>query len=229
MLSGSPEGTPAGFFDVDGTLCSTNVIQAYLDFRIRGSSALRRWAWLAFYVPKLPYYAFLDAWSRGRFLRTFYRSYVGVHLSDLERWAAGAAEHYWKPRLFSQALQRVQHHRAQGHRIVIISGGIEPVVQPLADILEADALIAAQPEVKDGRLTGRLIEGSLSGQRKAHATHQVSATLGIDLERSFAYADSYSDRKALESVGHPEAVNPDRQLRRLARRMGWPIHTWRHR
>jgi phosphoserine phosphatase len=92
-----------------------------------------------------------------------------------------------------------------------------------------DALIAAQPEVEDTRLTGRLIDGPLSGKRKADAMHQAGDSLGIDLEQSYAYADSYADREFLECVGHPVAVNPDRRLRRVAQRRGWSIRNWRHR
>ena len=41
---------------------------------------------------------------------------------------------------------------------------------------------------------------------------------GYDLERCFAYSDSVTDVPMLEAVGHPYAVNPDKELRRLAPR-----------
>ena len=43
---------------------------------------------------------------------------------------------------------------------------------------------------------------------------------GIDLAASYAYSDSESDLPMLESVGHPVAVNPDRELDRVARERG---------
>ena len=46
---------------------------------------------------------------------------------------------------------------------------------------------------------------------------------GYDLERSYAYSDSVTDVHMLEAVGHPHAVNPDKDLRRIARDRGWPI------
>ena len=55
----------------------------------------------------------------------------------------------------------------------------------------------------------------------------LSDSLGIDLEHSYAYGDSYADKEFLESVGHPVAVNPDRRLKKLAESRGWPIHNWR--
>ncbi len=221
------KGTPACFFDADGTLASSNVLLAYLDFRLHDSSLGKRWARLASFLPKLPYYALLDTLSRERFSEAFFHNYANVDRSELERWAAGAAERYWKPRLYPEALQQLHQHRVQGHRIVLISGGIEPVLKPLADIVKADVLVAAQPEVEGDRLTGRLVDGPLSGERKARAEQQVADSLGIDLAQSYAYADSYSDRAFLEGVGHPVAVNPDRRLGKMARRRGWPIRIWR--
>ena len=46
---------------------------------------------------------------------------------------------------------------------------------------------------------------------------------GIDLAESFAYSDSESDLPMMRAVGHPVAVNPDRELERVARQEGWRI------
>jgi phosphoserine phosphatase len=52
---------------------------------------------------------------------------------------------------------------------------------------------------------------------------ELAAREGIDLARSTAYSDSHTDLPFLEAVGHPVAVNPDRELRRLAAERGWPV------
>jgi HAD superfamily hydrolase (TIGR01490 family) len=217
----------AGFFDVDGTLGSTNIVLAYLAFRYHRTSRLRRLAFFSLFLPKVPFYAVLDTISRERFCEVFYRSYASVSQSDLELWATEAGRRFWDERLFPDALRQIDDHRAQGHRIVLVTGGLEPVLQPLAQMLEPDAMVAAQPEIEDSRLTGRLVGGPLSGDKKARAAQEVAADLGVDMQQSYAYADSYADREILECVGHPVAVNPDRRLRRMARRQGWPIRKWR--
>ena len=222
-------GQPAGFFDVDGTLGSTNVVLAYLAFRADGASTLSRWAQVGLMITNLPYYMLLDWLDRDRFCHVFYRRYARVRQSDLEGWAEREGERFWNPRLFPEALEKLDEHRAQGHRIVLVSGGIEPVLRPLADALGVDALIATRPEVNGTHFTGRLIDGPLNGERKAQGMRKVSETLGLDLDRSYAYGDSYADREFLETVGNPVAVNPDRRLRKLAQRRGWPIQRWRHR
>ena len=133
-MEGKPVGdAAAGFFDVDGTLGSTNVVQAYLNFRFHRSSRLQRWLFAILLMPKLPIYVTLNAISRAWFLKFFYRSYAKVDLSALKEWAAEAGEEFWNERLFPDALRQLHEHRAKGHRIVLVSGGIQPSLAPLAE------------------------------------------------------------------------------------------------
>jgi len=50
---------------------------------------------------------------------------------------------------------------------------------------------------------------------------------GIDLGGSYAYTDSIADLPMLEAVGHPVAVNPDKELRKQAEERGWDIRDFR--
>ena len=50
---------------------------------------------------------------------------------------------------------------------------------------------------------------------------------GVDLSSSYAYSDSITDLPMLEAVGHPVAVNPDRDLRRIAAERGWHVRDFR--
>ena len=52
---------------------------------------------------------------------------------------------------------------------------------------------------------------------------ELAEEVGYDLERSYAYSDSITDVHMLETVGHPHAVNPDRELRKVAASNGWPV------
>jgi hypothetical protein len=46
---------------------------------------------------------------------------------------------------------------------------------------------------------------------------------GLSLAESYAYSDSITDEPMLRAVGHPFAVNPDKELARVAREAEWPI------
>ena len=212
---------------MDGTLGSTNIVLTYIAFRNDGAARMERWLRIASVVPKIPYYKLLDRMSRNLFCTVFYKKYADVNRAELDAWAQRDVERYWHGRLYSGALGKLEEHRQRGHRIGIVSGSLEPVLEPLADALGADILVATEPEVDGSRLTGRLVGGPLNGENKAVALRRLSDSLGVDLEHCYAYGDSYADKEFLESVGHPVAVNPDRRLKKLAKSRGWPIHNWR--
>ena len=89
-------------------------------------------------------------------------------------------------------------------------------------MLGADKVIATRMEIVDGKYTGD-IEYYAYAEEKARAIRELADERGYDLERSYAYSDSVTDVPMLEAVGHPHAVNPDRELRRIAAAEGWPV------
>jgi phosphoserine phosphatase len=82
--------------------------------------------------------------------------------------------------------------------------------------------VATRMEIVDGRYTGD-IEYYAYAEEKARAIRDLAEQVGYDLESSYAYSDSVTDVHMLEAVGHPHAVNPDRDLRRIAAARGWPV------
>ncbi len=51
----------------------------------------------------------------------------------------------------------------------------------------------------------------------------LAASARLDLAASAAYSDSATDEPMLAAVGHPVAVNPDKELLRTARERGWEV------
>jgi phosphoserine phosphatase len=100
-------------------------------------------------------------------------------------------------------------------------------VRPLARHFGAAGVIATRAQVgEDGRYTGEL-EFYAYGAHKADAIHELAARVGLDLKGSYAYSDSITDVPMLEAVGHPVAVNADKDLRRLAEERGWERRDFR--
>ncbi|MER2093143.1 MAG: haloacid dehalogenase-like hydrolase, partial [Saccharopolyspora rectivirgula] len=73
----------------------------------------------------------------------------------------------------------------------------------------------------------RLVGELLHGRAKAHAVRALAASEGLDLRRCTAYSDSANDLPMLSVVGTAVAVNPDPQLREIARSRGWEIRDFR--
>ena len=131
------------------------------------------------------------------------------------------------PLIYAEALELIHDHRTAGRLICIVSSSPEEIVEPLARMLDVDRWIATKPKVVDGRYTGDL-DFYAYGPAKAEAMEQLSLELDIDLAGSFAYSDSPTDLPMLELVGNPVAVNPDRNLRRIASERGWRIDHFRN-
>lgn len=216
----------AAFFDVDGTLLKSNIVEYLAFFQRRLLSPWRWRLWIAGVVAKAPIYLALDHLSRTAFCRFFYRGYCGMEAPVTAGLGGRLFEEVIRPRLHAQALRQIDSHREQGHLIVLLTGSLDFIMQPLAELIGAHHLIAAKLEEVDGRFTGKLVEAPLSESGKAEAVFRFARTQGIDYRNSFAYGDSISDLNMLECVGNPNAVNPDRRLRALAQQRGWRIYDW---
>ena len=127
-----------------------------------------------------------------------------------------------EPIIYDEALELIEEHRAAGRKVYIVSASPEEIVAPLGEFLGVDAAIASRARVEDGRYTGEM-DLYAYGPNKAVAMRRVAAEENIDLLRSWAYSDSATDIPMLETVGNPVAVNPDRELLKIARERSWEI------
>jgi len=126
-----------------------------------------------------------------------------------------------EPIIYGEALELMTAHRAEGRLVVIVSASPEEIVLPLGRYLGVDEAIASRPLVdSDGRYTGRM-EFDAFGTAKVMAMKDLARRRGINLAASYAYSDSATDLPMLEVVGHPIAVNADRELARVAAERGW--------
>jgi fatty acyl-CoA reductase len=110
--------------------------------------------------------------------------------------------------------------------VLLLTGALDVVVEPLAELLDVD-LDCARLLVKDGRLTGDLARPPAAGEARATLLEDYADARQIDLRESFAYADAISDLPMLERVGTPVVVNPDPRLSQIADQRGWRVERWR--
>jgi HAD superfamily hydrolase (TIGR01490 family) len=151
---------------------------------------------------------------------------TGWDKAEVEEVVREALEKVVDPYIYQEALDLIALHRALGRRVYIVSSSPEEVVRPLAERLGVEEVIATLAETKDGKYTGNL-QFYCYGEDKGQAIREAAEREGIDLAGSYAYSDSITDRPMLEAVGNPVAVNPDRELRRLAEQRGWQIRDFR--
>lgn len=132
-------------------------------------------------------------------------------------------------RIRPEARRLLDLHRQTGRATFIVSAAPQEIVGPLATALGMAGGIGTRAEVADGVYTGRLAGPFCYGVGKVVAMEELARWDGLDLSQCYAYSDSASDLPMLEAVGHPVAVNPDKQLERHARRHAWPVVHFRQR
>jgi HAD superfamily hydrolase (TIGR01490 family) len=219
----SPGEAGAAFFDLDRTL-------------MEGSSAFQfgRAAYRAGLLGRRQLLA--DAWANARFrlrgatdddthaLRSrISASLKGTRTLDLERLGAAVLAGIL-PRVYPQVLSLAHAHQDAGRRVYIVTAASKELAQILAQVLVFDGALGSEfSEVVDGVFTGRPAGLFVYGSGKARAIERLAGEQGIDLRASYAYSDSASDLPMLQAVGHPVAVNPDRELARVARQEGWEV------
>ncbi len=217
-------GEVAAIFDVDGTLVGSNVVSYYAWLKTREMHPAARPFWLAAFATKIPYYWGLDKISRTHFNRAFYKNYAGWETERAKHLGQESFHCFTLDRMFPDALQQLRDHKESGHRVVLLSGALDFLLEPMKDLVD-DVLCASLAE-EDGVYTGELSGTPIAGDARARMLASFARRRNLDLSRSYAYADAISDLPMLEAVGNPVAVNPDRRLRAAAEDRGWQTREW---
>jgi HAD superfamily hydrolase (TIGR01490 family) len=213
----------AAFYDVDGTLIKTNIVHAFAWYARHQPTLLGSLKKSAKTALSIPMFMAADKLSRKWFNQLFYGYYAGEPEDRLIVLAEELFEDVIKPSIFPRTKDLIEEARRAGLRNVIVSGGLDFTVRPLARWLGVDDFIANTLEFENGYATGQLGKPFVAGATKAQIMRDYAAKHDIDLGKSWAYTDSYSDYPMLAVVGHPTAVNPDFRLRTVARSYDWPV------
>lgn len=216
-------GKIAAFFDVDGTLVKTNVIHAYAYYAVNLPSLSDRFTRALRLAAALPFYGLAEAVNRKTFNDLFYKNYEGISEDRLIALGEELFDNVIRRSIFPKMKELVARGREQGIHQVIVTGALDFSMAPLARYLGVDHMQANQLEYRDGFATGTVRHPLLAGPTKAHWIVKYAKEHDLALDRSFAYADSYSDYPMLSLVGRPCAVGPDRQLRAAAKAFDWPV------
>lgn len=130
-----------------------------------------------------------------------------------------------EPALRPAAMALVEHHKARGHRTLIVTATNEWITEPIARRFGVDDLIAVRL-ARDARGYTGEIAGTPSFQHgKVVRVGQWLRAHGLARAqlRIVFYSDSCNDLPLLEFADEPVATNPDERLRAIAIERGWRI------
>ncbi len=164
-----------------------------------------------------------------RLVRRLARALTGVSEATLEELGQRACRKHLEKTLYREAVELVETHRRQGHRLVIVSAASRYQVEPIASLLGIDEICCTRLAVEDGQFTGEVIAPLCYGEGKVMAARRVLRRVGGRLGDCWFYTDSSADLPLLKKVGHPVAVNPSERLAVHARNQHWPQLQFRSR
>lgn len=209
------------FFDLDGTLVSGFTATAHAGDRIRRRQA-RAGEVLGVIEAAVRYRL-----GRMQFERLLVRAagYLrGESIRELDEVGERLFAEHITSRVYPQMQEVVQAHQRHGHAVVLSSSALTIHAEPVARYLGIGQVLCNRFEVDErGVLTGDIIKPVVWGAAKAAAVQRFCVANGVDLTKSFFYADGDEDAALMSLVGQPRPVNPRPGLAALATERGWPV------
>lgn len=221
-IQASPEGPEIGaFFDLDGTLVAgfTGVLMTQDRLR-RGQMSVGEFIGMvqAGLNHQLGRSEFEDLIGKGA------RMLHGNSLSDLDELGERLFVQSVQKRIYPEMREMVRAHMARGHTVVLSSSALTVQVEPVARFLGISNVLSNKFETDDdGLITGEVKRPIIWGPGKARAVQKFSAENGVDLAKSYFYADGDEDVALMYLVGNPRPTNPAGKLEAVAIKRGWPV------
>jgi len=221
-IAAAPPGPTVGaFFDLDGTLVAGFTPTAHAADRIRRGQA-RIGEVLGVVEASLRYK--LGRMQFGPLLTRAARFLRGESLAELDAVSERLYADHTAARIYPVMRKVVEAHRERGHTLVLSSSALSIHVRPVARDLGIEHTVCNTFELDDrGLLTGRVNRPIVWGHQKATAVEDFCRHHGVDLARSYFYADGDEDAPLMALVGNPRPVNPRAGLAALAASHDWQV------
>ena len=212
-------------FDLDNTLLSTDSDHAWGEFLLEQGV-----------VDPIAYREanerFMADYNAGKldmaaFLEVALKPLADNSPEQLSAWHQQFMVSKIEPHILPKAEELLARHRAQGDTLLIITATNRFITAPIAERLGVDNLIAVNPEVKEGRYTGRVSGIPSFREGKVTRLNQWLEQQDLSMDGAWFYSDSHNDLPLLEKVDHPVAVDPDDTLRQVAEERQWRIMSLR--
>jgi HAD superfamily hydrolase (TIGR01490 family) len=208
------------FFDLDRTIINTNsgnilVLKAYRKHLLNTRGLLK--AITQGYKYRLHIRdTHLIIEEMGRWLK-------GKDTEALENLCREVSQKLIDRNMRKEVLREIDYHRNNGGIIIILSSAIEQICKHFGERIKADGMICSRMESINGILTGKPDGKFCFDEEKKIRLVKYCEEHNSNPSSAWYYADSIADLQALEAVGNPVCVHPDRRLRKNAVSKGWRI------
>jgi HAD superfamily hydrolase (TIGR01490 family) len=214
------------FYDLDGTLCSLNLVHSALFILANLGEWTARAGYLLSFAARAPRLYLAERKDRRLLNEVLFESFQGISADRLFALGEEYCERVLLKNLYPDAVGILAANREVGLEPVLVTGSPDFIALPLARHLGVGHVAANRLLMSRGRATGRIAPPVMAAEEKAAWCAEFAASRGLELGACWGYADSYYDLPFLAALGHPVAVNPDRKLRAAAFGRNWPILTF---
>ncbi len=189
-------------FDFDGTLSRRDTLVPFLAL----ASGRRRFAAAVAQLGLLGARRRVPASDRDALKEQLIRMlFTGREEEQLRHLGERYARDLLSDQLRPDVLRRLEQHRDSGHDVAFVSASLVYYLEPLAEALGVHHVIAVEPEVRDGRLTGALARPNVRAEQKAVRLREwlgQPAAGRLDGVELWAYGNSSGDHALLELADH---------------------------
>ncbi len=208
--------------DFDGTLTFGEMGRATGKYLIANGEGA---AYKKFMYTQLPIYAlskiglvnsrfFKKRWTMG--MPKLFAGYTAEQIQAVFEWVV---EHEMWPKRRQDVIDELKRHLDNGHQVVIVSGGYQPMLEAFARRIGGASALGTPFEMVGGKATGKLAAPLNVGEEKVHTLQKMLNGQTLDM----AYGDTLDDLPMLMMSQTPVAAHPNPRLTRLAQEKGWRI------
>ena len=218
-------GGVTAYFDLDGTLLdssSEKTLTGLLSKRRPWRIPLGAMMWSLGFIGNL---------LRGRSIYDAARNRGHLAMSNwetLRRYSEELVETKLSKKVSLEALERLDWHKQQDHRLVLVTATVMPMAQAMADYLGMDAVYGCGPKNMNGILSGSERGWSVPRRKGKVPIVQADAkSVDHNLSDCWGYGNTHADSFFMEITGNPVAINAEGRLKTIAKERDWAQFEWR--
>lgn len=162
--------------------------------------------------------------SREKVNAAYYRGFAGFS----RKWVMQQGREWFiessaEGTLFhNPVLAELEELRDRGTIIALVSGSFEACLEPIANAVRANYVLASRPTTNGDIYTGEL-QTRMIGQAKGNGAANLIEDLKLDPSLTRAYGDHPSDAALLRAVNEGVVVGRNPEMLRLAYQEGWRV------
>ena len=157
------------------------------------------------------------------FIEETVRYMAGFDQQILEKTSQICFENRTQKNIYTDAANLIKEIQQRGEPVIFATSSFDMLIKPLEDFFGIKGSITTCLEFCSGKTTGKISGNSCFGPKKKTAVEIWLKERNINPKDVCFYSDSYTDLPLMEYCGKPVAVNPDRLLKKTAKKQGWEI------